>query len=93
MIQCSAYNNGTDYNETDPTKAVTFGNITLSSDPFTDAANGDFTLNSDAAGGELLKNVQWTDASGVTSYYDVGTYQREVTAASGGGGSTFHPLG
>lgn len=84
MIQCAAYNNGTDYNETDPTKAVTFGNITLTADPFTDAANGDFTLNSDAGGGELLKSVQWTDASGVTSYYDVGTYQRQVTAGSGG---------
>jgi hypothetical protein len=87
MIQCAAYNNGTDLNETDPTKAVTFGNITLSADPFTDAANGDFTLNSDAGGGELLKNVQWTHASGVTSYYDVGTYQRQVTSGGGGGGS------
>ena len=88
MIQCAAYNNGTDFNETDPTKAVIFGNITITADPFTDAANADFTLNSDAGGGELLKNVQWTDASGVTSYYDVGTYQREVPASSGGGGGS-----
>lgn len=33
------------------------GTITLTADPFTDAANGDFSLNDDAGGGALLKNL------------------------------------
>lgn len=35
--------------------------ITLSADPFTDGANGDFSLNSDAGGGALLKGAAFPD--------------------------------
>lgn len=36
--------------------------ITLSADPFTDAAGGDFTLNSTAGGGALLRNTGYPTA-------------------------------
>ena len=61
--------------------------ITLTADPFTDPASGDWSLNSDAGGGELLKSVSQVMPFG-TSYNDVSPLQRQVTAASSGGGSS-----
>lgn len=54
--------------------------ITLAADPFTDAANGDFSLNSDAGGGAVLRAVSST--MGSTTAYPFNW----LTDGSGGGG-------
>ena len=75
------------------TTAETFGsstvnNITLTADPFVDAANGDFSLNSDAGGGAVLRAE--TMVMGSTTTYPF----NRLTDGSGGGGSgsAVHPL-
>jgi len=62
--------------------------ITLTADPFTDAANGDFSLNSDAGGGAVLRAE--TMVMGSTTTYPF----NRLTDGSGGGGSgsAVHPL-
>jgi hypothetical protein len=66
-----------------------FDEATESSDPFVNAAAEDFTLNSSAssygAGYGLMIGTSSTD------YSDIGAIQH--ADPSGGGGSTFHPLG
>lgn len=56
--------------------------ITLTADPFVDAANGDFTLNNDPGGGALCKAAAF-GLLAVASNYDLGVVQ-----SSGGGGGT-----
>ena len=59
--------------------------IALSANPFTDTANGDFTLNSEAGGGALLKGkgIPTTlPIIGGTNNLDVGVFQ------SAGGSTT-----
>lgn len=58
LVNCAAYNNGTNY-ATGGTATRNRGYITLTADPFTNAAGGDFTLNNAAGGGALLKGVGW----------------------------------
>jgi len=63
--------------------------ITLTADPFVDAAAGDFNLNADAGGGALLRANNYalnTD----TSIYPFRQYVSDDFG--GGGGSVFHPL-
>jgi hypothetical protein len=48
------YNNTTDYNGTHDS------NITLTADPFVDAANGDFNLNATNGGGGTLRSTNYT---------------------------------
>ena len=89
IVQCATYNNGTDYVNT--TGGRFYDCVSLTADPFTDPAGNDFSLNSNAGGGELLKSRGFPHSIGVTTYWDVNAFQREVTA-SGGGGATVHPL-
>lgn len=63
--------------------------ITLTADPFTDAANGDFSLNSDAGGGAALRAI--TSIIGSTTSYPF-NWLTDGSGSGGGGGSTFHPL-
>lgn len=62
----------------------------LASDPLTNAAGGDYSLNSDAAGGALLRQLGFPGVllgiSGTTGYMDVGPYQAQAT-----GGMLVHP--
>lgn len=82
VIECVDYNN---------TSGRITGNyididgITLTADPFTDAANDDFSLNSDAGGGAVLRAE--TMVMGSTTAYPFNW----LTDGSGGG-SPFHPL-
>ena len=65
--------------------------ITLTADPFVDAANGDFNVNADAGGGDTLRANNYalnTD----TSVYPFRQYVSDPFGGGGGGGSTFHPL-
>jgi len=66
---------------------ITFPSDTLTADPFTDAANGDFSLNSDAGGGATLRAV--TNTMGSTTSYP---FNWLTDGSGGGGGSTVHPL-
>ena len=66
--------------------------ITLTADPFVDAAAGDFNLNADAGGGATLRANNYalnTD----TSVYPFRQYvSDDFDSGAGGGGSTLHPL-
>jgi hypothetical protein len=65
------------------------GFVTLTADPFTDAANDDFTLNDDAGGGAACKAAGYpTGLPGLTgtSAPDIGAYQGDASAGGGGSG-------
>lgn len=82
MFGNAYYNSGTiPTQDTDP--------ITLTADPFTDKANEDFSLNTDAGGGAVLRSSSST--LGSTEMHPFNW----LTDGSGGGsgGSTPHPLG
>lgn len=70
------------------------GSITLTADPFTDAANDDFSLNSAAGGGALLRaaGIRWGDGLvyDQANYLDVGALQHQ-DAGGGGGGLLVNP--
>ena len=85
VVRCAAYNNAT-ANFRSPSSSATgrfFYEITLTADPFTSASTGDFSLNSDPGGGELLKSYQHKNPIGTDIYPDIGILQREVTAGGG----------
>lgn len=63
--------------------------VQLTADPFTDAANGDFSLNSDAGGGAVLRAE--TMVIGSTTSYPL-NWLADGSGGGGGGGSTVHPL-
>lgn len=60
-------------------------NTTLSTDPFTDSASGDYTILSNSSAYQGASFV-----AGYTDYQDAGALQHQDPA--GGGGSTVHPL-
>lgn len=64
--------------------------VILSADPFTNAAAGDFSLNTAAGGGALLRGIARTPwlNSGTTSYKDIGAPQHQDTGGSGSSGSS-----
>jgi hypothetical protein len=60
--------------------------VALTADPFTNSAGGDYSLNSTAGGGALLRGTGWPGAfpgGGTTGYLDIGAVQ-----AAGGTGGT-----
>jgi len=66
--------------------------IALTADPFVDAANGDFNLNADAGGGDLLRANNFAINTG-TSIYPFRQYvSDDFDSGAGGGGATVHPL-
>lgn len=82
MFGNAYYNSGTiPTQDTDP--------ITLTADPFTDAANEDFSLNSDAGGGAVLRAKKHTVSSTDIHQFN---WLTDGSGGGGGGGSTFHPL-
>ncbi len=64
--------------------------VVCSADPFTNAAGGDFTLNTTAGGGAACRGFgtpgTLPGATG-TGYLDIGVWQHQDPASSGGGGS------
>jgi len=64
--------------------------ITLTSDPFVDAANLDFRINDVAGGGSELRQIQLSGLVGINGVFDIGAIDAVVTA--GGGGAVLHPL-
>lgn len=61
--------------------------VTLTADPFTNAAGGDFTLNTTAGGGAALRAAGFPGVmTGMTpaGYADIGTYQHQDPTSTGG---------
>jgi hypothetical protein len=64
--------------------------ISLTADPYTDAANDDYSLNNTAGGGADCRAVSIFGAGQITNYRDIGALQHEDT---GGGGDPFPSQG
>lgn len=83
-----AYNCATGSNSSGAFNNVTqvANNILLTVDPFTDAANGNFSLNNTAGGGALCRAAGFPGSfvSGLTTgYLDVGAVQHQDSGSSG----------
>lgn len=82
-----SWNSAAGSNGTDFSVSVASGNITLSADPFTDAANDDYSLNSVAGGGALLRGEgilgAYPATISTTSHNDVGGAQTEGGSVAG----------
>lgn len=85
MINCAGYNN-TSGNINASSVLRSFGFVTLTANPFTNAAGNDFSLNTTAGGGAACR------ASGVpgvfnglstTGYLDIGSVQHQDTGGAG----------
>lgn len=91
LHNCAGGNNLANYTASDFPLIWNDGFVTLTADPFTSAAGLDFSLNSTAGGGPLLKAAGFNPAPqgmvGV-SYPDIGAYQTQ----GGGGGSTIFAM-
>lgn len=61
--------------------------VTLTADPFTDQASGDFTLNNTAGGGAACR------AAGYPDFLDIGAEQHEDAGGGSGGGGRGYPRG
>lgn len=83
---CASYGNTTARTNTTP--MFDYDAVTLSGDPFVDAANDDFTPDSTANEGALLR-AAGIGPYGQTSFIDIGAVQHED---SGGGGNVVDPL-
>lgn len=86
LINCADYNNTTGRDSSDTLWDL--GAITLTGDPFTNAAAGDFSLNNTAGAGADLRAAGF-DPYGQTGFADIGAVQHED--AGGGGGSVALP--
>lgn len=83
MIRCVDYNNTGGRDDNDSSHADLDG-ITLTADPFTDAANDDFSLNNTAGGGAVLRDAGYVmPLQSITENINAVGY---TPAASGGGG-------
>lgn len=83
FINC-AYGNNTSGNISGTARE--FGSITLTADPFTNAAGGDFSLNNTAGGGALLRGLGFVFPGELTtSYLDIGAAQHQDAGGGGGG--------
>lgn len=90
-MNCAGYNNaGGNTDATDPKRLDGF--ITLTADPFTNAAGGDFSLNAVSGGGALLRAL---GVPGVfpnaltTSYANVGAAENSAPVVAAGTSSVF----
>ncbi len=90
LINCAGYSNTTAdyrYNASNGPGPFNFDFITLSADPFTNAAGGDFSLNDTVGGGASLRGIAMSYGAFTTStsYEDIGAAQHLETAGGGGG--------
>ncbi len=85
LINCAAGNNTS--GRTDGNEALDLDAITLTADPFTNAASGDFSPNNTAGGGALLKAAALGVFGQAVNNFDVGAVQHSDPA--GGGGAAY----
>lgn len=86
---CAAGNNTTANRRGTPPTVNDTSFITLTADPFVNAAGGNFALNNTAGGGAALRAAGIPGASvngSTTSYLDVGAAQHQEPASSSGSG-------
>lgn len=91
LNQSNAYGNNTS-GATSNSVPVGPGAVTLTANPFTNAAGGDFSLNNTAGGGAAIKTLGFPGAIGgsaSTGFVDIGAIQ---TKASSGGGQKGFPI-
>jgi hypothetical protein len=81
LFNCASYNNTA--GRTDLTSRYDWEPITLSVDPYTNAAADDYSLNNTAGGGADLR-AAGIDPPGQTDNADIGALQHADPAASGG---------
>jgi hypothetical protein len=67
------------------TEAFQFGAVSLSADPFTNAAGADFSING-TAGAKAAGLPGAFEGESYTSYLDIGAVQRQESAGGSGGG-------
>lgn len=86
-----SYNNTTDFSPviTDADTRHFSEFLTLTADPFTDAANDDYSLNDTAGGGALLKQLGMGLPDQPTDTPDFGAVQTNITGGGGGGASSY----
>jgi hypothetical protein len=87
MLNCGGRNNTSGNVDTSPSPLINPRFVTLTADPYQNAAGSDFRLNSTSGGGTALKG-QGAAIQGQTDYRDIGAVQ--TTPGSGGGG--FRPV-
>lgn len=89
LINHNAYYNNATANRNSNNAGT--GDVTLTGDPFTDAAGGDFSLNNTAGAGADLRAAGYPGVmiGGGTGYRDIGALQHQETASVGGGSFTF----
>lgn len=91
MLNCAGFNNTSGNTDSNISTHANFGFITLSADPFTNAAGGDFSLNSTAGGGAALRGSGFPSSYPNTitnTFPSVGASQ---PSTSSGGGLLFNP--
>lgn len=90
MMHMMAFYNAMGSNASGNYSNVTpIGDVTLSTDPFTDAASDDYTLNDDAGGGADCKEAGFGGSiMGMDTYLDLGALQSQGSGGGGGGGAS-----
>jgi hypothetical protein len=85
LVQRNAYYNNTTHRSA-AANALDGSNVTLSVDPFVDAANDDYRLNNTAGGGAVLRATEFAFDAGANIHYGgFGVLDPETEVASGGG--------
>jgi len=91
---CAFYSNTS--GQINGTQGIVTGSVTLTGDPFTDAANGDFRLNNTSGAGAACRGAgigTYTQTAssyaGTVGYPDIGIQHQET--GGGGGGMLFVP--
>lgn len=86
LINCAGYGNGADYDTAVYTSYNVQNFISLSGDPFTNAAGLDFTVNNTAGAGLLLRGTAYPTTfpgTTTTNNRDIGAAQHAAAAAGG----------
>jgi hypothetical protein len=81
LISCAYGGDGGGSGRSDTTPLSDLSPITLTSDPFTNAAGGDFSLNNTAGGGALLRAAGFDPFWG-SGFADIGVFQHQDSGGS-----------
>lgn len=81
LVNCAGKNDGTGIFQSTP--PINVGFVTLTSDPFANAAGADFKLNNTAGGGAAARALA-ISPYGQTSYRDIGATQHQDSGGGGG---------
>lgn len=91
LLSSNAFYNNTSGQTSNINASLITGSVTLTGDPFTDAANGDFSLNSTAGAGAACRGAgrgAFTTTQGgygtTTAYPDIGAVQHQDSGGNAG---------